>query len=251
MWQQSDDGAIYNWFQASGVFDATYNPTTMNICGTLTHAGFTNWRLPALRELFSILDIFGESSFNMAADANYFQSSGTKYWATTLSSYNDPYAVGTYGYNTEQKGTSALSVRCVRGSSWGQNSYVDNGNGTVTDNMSGLVWQQNDDVVAKNWNEALAYCENLTLAGSSEWRLPDIRELESLTTITGSDETLNNPSLDVTYFPLPKQLYFWSSSTAAYEQHTQPNTAWFVSSSSTYFSDEGDKSSYLLVRCVR
>lgn len=253
MWQKSDDGSTYNWYQAAGIFDATYNSTSINVCKSLTLAGFTNWRLPGLRELFSILDMVGNSSYTMLADTNYFQSTGEKYWSTTQNNtYKDSaYVVGTYGYNSAPIGAAANSVRCVRGTSWGQNSYVDNGNGTVTDNMSGLVWQQSDDGVARNWSEALSYCENLTLANSSEWRLPDIRELESLTTITGSDETLYNPALNTTYFPLPQLFDFWSSSTASYEQYTVPNAAWIASSYTAYISDHTDKSAYVLVRCVK
>ena len=68
--------------------------------------------------------------------------------------------------------------------------FVDNGDGTVTDTSTGLTWQQvaadmNDnqqidppDLVA--WCEALTYCENLVLAGDDDWRLPNIRELQSI-----------------------------------------------------------------------
>ena len=35
MWQKQDDGAIYNWYQASGTYDATYNPSSQDVCGSL------------------------------------------------------------------------------------------------------------------------------------------------------------------------------------------------------------------------
>jgi hypothetical protein len=68
--------------------------------------------------------------------------------------------------------------------------FVDNGDGTVTDTCTGLMWQQatadiNEDgqigaVDALNWADALQYCENLEYAGHSDWRLPNVRELISI-----------------------------------------------------------------------
>ncbi len=59
--------------------------------------------------------------------------------------------------------------------------FVDNGNGTVTDNCTGLMWQQ-QTVSAETypWDGALQYCENLDLAGYTDWRLPNVRELQSI-----------------------------------------------------------------------
>ena len=68
--------------------------------------------------------------------------------------------------------------------------FVDNGDGTVTDNCTGLMWQQDtadvngdgqsDNSDRLNWCNALNYCDNLTLAGHDDWRLPDVRELHSI-----------------------------------------------------------------------
>jgi len=74
-------------------------------------------------------------------------------------------------------------------------SYTDNANGTVTDNNTNLIWQQNtadankDGSITFNlfptgdmltWQDAIDYCENLTFADSSDWRLPSMRELDSI-----------------------------------------------------------------------
>ncbi len=56
MWQQQDDGNTYNWYQASGTYDASYNPTSQDVCGELTTGSYTDWRLPAIKELISIVD---------------------------------------------------------------------------------------------------------------------------------------------------------------------------------------------------
>ncbi len=77
-----------------------------------------------------------------------------------------------------------------------QPSFTDNGDGTVTDNVTGLVWQQSPDTQGDGdidaadkltFSEATAYCQNLTLGGSSEWRLPDIKQLYSLIDFSGTD----------------------------------------------------------------
>lgn len=56
MWQQQDDGNTYNWFKASGTYDATYNPTSEDVCGSLTLGGYSDWRLPAKKELMTIVN---------------------------------------------------------------------------------------------------------------------------------------------------------------------------------------------------
>jgi hypothetical protein len=68
--------------------------------------------------------------------------------------------------------------------------FVDHGDGTVTDTCTGLMWQrQTGDVDADGgigeqdlvtWCGGLAYCEGLTLGGHDDWRLPNVRELQSL-----------------------------------------------------------------------
>jgi hypothetical protein len=58
--------------------------------------------------------------------------------------------------------------------------FTDNGDGTVTDKTTGLVWQQQDDGVKKDWTTQLQYCAGLNLGGHTDWRLPNIKELASL-----------------------------------------------------------------------
>lgn len=70
--------------------------------------------------------------------------------------------------------------------------YTDNGDGTVIDNTTGLIWQQSHDDVYMNRNNAIYYCDNLSLGGSSIWRLPSIEELE----------TLYNPKYSPPIYPL-------------------------------------------------
>ena len=77
-------------------------------------------------------------------------------------------------------GTPTWVIRCVRGPQYGVNNFVDNGDGTVSDLATGLMWQKADDGKCRDWQEALSYAENLQLAGYRDWRLPDQKELHSI-----------------------------------------------------------------------
>ncbi|NWF76199.1 MAG: DUF1566 domain-containing protein [Nitrospirae bacterium] len=100
-------------------------------------------------------------------------------------------------------------------------SYTDNGNGTVTDNNTGLIWQkcsvgQNNDstcsgsALTYNWYQASGtyhetynpfsqdVCGSLNLGGHSDWRLPTKKEL---VTIVDYSIPYPGPTINTTYFP--------------------------------------------------
>jgi len=88
-------------------------------------------------------------------------------------------------------------------------AYVDNGNGTVTDIETKLMWQQ-ATAVKWDWDYAGPYCKKLRLAGYTDWRLPALDELKTLVDLDGRWLTIN-----YTYFPdtvasFPS--FYWSSS---------------------------------------
>lgn len=78
-------------------------------------------------------------------------------------------------------------------------SYTDNGDGTVTDDHTGLMWQQSPPLSKMSYDEALEYVEGLELGGYSDWRLPTIKESFSLAMLDGN---LNEdiPYIDTEYF---------------------------------------------------
>ena len=132
---------------------------------------------------------------------------------------------------------------------------VDNGDGTVTDTCTSLMWQKETADVdgngtigsedAPNWQNALQYGENLTLAGHTDWRLPKVRELESIV-----DYGRNRPAIDPvfgTVISATDPVYYWSSSTAVRNWGV---AAWMVD-----FSDGirifDDKTRPYYVRAVR
>ena len=122
--------------------------------------------------------------------------------------------------------------------------YTDQGDGTVIDNVSELTWQQEDDNQNdRTWEAALAYCEALELASLTDWRLPNVKELESITDIDKS-----NPSIDAIYFPNTNTTSYWTSTTAASDNATA-FTVEFLSSYVRLTRKIG--LSNILVRCVR
>jgi len=58
--------------------------------------------------------------------------------------------------------------------------FLDNGDGTVTDAQTGLMWQKEDDGTVRTYADGLSYCRQLRLAGQSDWRLPTLQELLSI-----------------------------------------------------------------------
>jgi hypothetical protein len=93
--------------------------------------------------------------------------------------------------------------------------YIDNGDGTVTDTATGLMWQQGTVSAKNSWQTAMDYAETLSLSGFSDWRLPDINELQSLV-----DYSRWNPAIDTSIFPGIVWPYYWTSTTYTYTSGT-------------------------------
>jgi hypothetical protein len=91
-------------------------------------------------------------------------------------------------------------------------SYADNGNGTVTDNNTGLIWQKDDDNILYNWYQASGTYDTAYNATSKNvcgelgagWRLPSKRELMSIVNFGAY-----NPAIDTTYFSATKSMPYW------------------------------------------
>jgi hypothetical protein len=115
------------------------------------------------------------------------------------------------------------------------------GHDTVVDQGTGLEWQKSDDAIPRNWQDALAYCENLSLYSQTDWRLPNIRELKSIV-----DVSRFYPAMDPAFHC--RLSSYWSATTVA-DQHpaTSAWTVFFANGDDNW--ETKDKGHY--VRCVR
>ena len=206
MWQQTDGGEM-TWENA-----ASY-------CSNLTLAGHSDWRLPTGIELFGINNY---NHLNPALNAAYFTTTTADYWWTNETQVDDATKVwvvnagGGVGAHPKSETVSAggikqFHVRAIRNlvtTVVPGSHFTDNGNGTITDNHTGLVWQKIQPSSTMTWEEALSYSRSLILGGKSDWRLPNVRELQSL-----NDVNLYKPSFNKNYFTNVLSGNFWSSTT--------------------------------------
>jgi len=103
-----------------------------------------------------------------------------------------------------------------------QAGYIDNGDGTVYNTGTNLMWQQATAPGVWTWQQADNYCGNLTLASHSDWRLPTIDELSTL-----YDKSIPppGPKIDRNFFPDTEASYpYWSSTPEG-----RPGLMWFLS----------------------
>jgi hypothetical protein len=191
-------------------------------------AGYDDWRLPTIKELYSLIMFSGEDINPMATssadlnpfiDSDYFEfgygdtnageriidaqfATATKYVTYTGNNMETMFGVNfadgrIKGYGLHMRdGDKKFYVLYVRGNeSYGKNSFSDNGDGTVTDNATGLMWMQADNGEGILWKDALSYAENLDYAGYSDWRLPDVKELQSIVDYTRSPSTTSSAAI--------------------------------------------------------
>jgi hypothetical protein len=114
---------------------------------------------------------------------------------------------------------------------------------TVVDQGTGLEWQKSDDGTLRNWQNGLAYCEDLTLNAKTDWRLPNIRELKSIVNISRY-----HPASDPVFSS--RFSSYWSATTVTTVTNQPATSAWIVN-----FANGDDnwyvKTDSYLVRCVR
>lgn len=225
MWQQTPDK---NGDKKIDVNDKVSFDEALAGTSNYKLGGYTDWRLPTIKELYSLilfsgLDVSGrENAAVPFIDTNYFDFgygdmnagermidaqfvSSTCYVDFTMKRAKTVFGVNfadgrikgyglTKPMGLEQKKFYRLYVR--GNAEYGQNKFVDNGNGTITDFATKLMWMQDDSSNGMNWQDALSYAENITFAGYSDWRLPDAKELESIVDYSRSPSTTNSAAID-------------------------------------------------------
>ena len=257
MWQKSPD------FSGDGIIDFADKLSyaeALAASDTFSLAGHTDWRLPTIKEQYSLILFSGRdpsgyegtSTENLVPfiDTTYFDfaygdltagerlidaqyATSTLYVSTTMTgdetmfgvNFADGrikgYGIGPMPGQTEDK---QFYVMFVRGNpDYGITDFVDNGNGTITDHATGLMWMQDDNGDAISWQDALTYAEGAEFAGFSDWRLPNAKELQSILDYTRSPATTNSAAIDPIFncteiideSGTPNYPYYWTGTTHA------------------------------------
>ena len=232
IWQQTTDA------NGDGTIDADDKYSyagAQSYCDALTLAGYDDWRLPDIKQAYSLIDFRGEDVSSYGGtdttglipfiDTNYFHfgygdtdageriidaqyASSTRYVSTTMGGDETMFGVNfadgrIKGYpivDPMSQADKSFYVQCVRGNeSYGENSFSDNGDGTVTDAATGLMWSQEDNGEGLDWGEALAWVASANASaylGYDDWRLPNAKELQSLLDYGRSPDTTASAAID-------------------------------------------------------
>lgn len=258
MWQQSPERT------GDGVIDSqdkmTYDQAVEQ-ANSFSLAGYDDWRLPTIKELYSLIDFSGKdpsgyngmdtSSLVPFIDTRYFHfaygdtGSGDRIidsqWATSTlyvsgtgtinmrTMFGVNFADGRikgYGLNM-QNGEKTFFVIYVRdNTAYGKNQFVDNGDGTISDEATKLMWARDDNGTGLNLEEALAWVQAKNAEnylGYNDWRLPNAKELHSIVDYTRSPDTTNSAAIDPVFnctsiineAGQPDFPCYWSSTTHA------------------------------------
>ena len=273
VWRQDTDTDGDGDMDAADKLSAT---SAGQYCENLSYAGYDDWTLPTIKQLYSLMDFSG-------MDPSGYEGSDTSGLVPFIDTdtfdfaYGDTdageriidsqYASSTYyvsdkdeellfgvnfadgrikGYGITLRGQDkTFSVACVReNDSYGVNDFVDNSDGTISDNATGLMWSQDDSGAdapgGLNWEEALAYAEAQNTAnylGYSDWRLPSVKELQSIVDYDRSPDTTDSAAIDplfkTTIVPNEEGVvdydFYWSGTTHANWTSNSGNAGAYVS----------------------
>ena len=274
MWQQTEDrtgdGTI-------NFYDKLTYAEAMDSAATCNTGGYNDWRLPTIKELYSLAMFFGSepgpppSTCIKFIDTTYFSvgfgdvnslshgslgteriidgqiASSTIYVGTTMSVVEAMFGFNFIDGRIKGYPTTSTVPECgtakhyyvlyVRGNTaYGIDQFVNHGNGTITDHATGLMWMQNDNGTGVLWKDALSYAENHTYAGYSDWRLPDVKELQSIVDYTRSPATSNsaaiNPLFNCTQITneggVADYPWYWTNTTFSGQSQTNGASACYV-----------------------
>ena len=254
-WQKSHDTDIYYWAETQTVVDNLNNQN---------YGGYNDWRVPTIKELYSL---WNASVGWPYINTNYFDIKYTDeqdlshaiFWSSdkytgVLGNVSDGTAGAelAFGVNFGTGHIKAYSiaegprhfVRCVRGNlAYGVNLFQNNGDGTISDLATGLMWPQADNGTGMDWKHALAYAQtqnNANYLGHNDWRLPNTKELQSLVDYTRSPGATNaanaGPAINALFsctgilndggkadYP-----YYWTSTSAVPNANGTYAYAWYV-----------------------
>ena len=244
-WQQKVPEGEFDWQSAENNCKKEY-------------AGSYGWRLPTPKELLSIVD---NGRYDPAINTEYFpDTQNEQFWTSADFVSTESYDSGKAwfvsfdkGFLSHEKKTESkkMHVRCVRGTPLPDGNFKTEkigGDEVVKDSVTALMWQKrelkdNVDEIG-SFEAALSYCEKLTYAGFSDWRLPNKNELATL-----ADYGKYHPA---SAFPgMTSRSFRTSTSDAKKSDKTNDwKNAWYVTFYEGIVNLEG-KSTGDFVRCVR
>lgn len=249
------------------IWQKEHNFTHRNLADSISHVegmtlgGYDDWRLPTIKELYSLANFDGElmkpedgGESKPYIDTKYFDYEYDKrmmfagqFYSSTVYIKNDVQNFtkhgglqGVFGFNfsdghiksyetgkffdgtkiqkSDNMFVPGCFVRAVRGTTTLYNmEYIDNKDKTVTDKSTFLMWAKDDSGMKMNWVEALEYANNSKLAEYSDWRLPNVKELQSLVDYEKKDFPAINTNFFNTTIKSFKSVkdayYFWTSTT--------------------------------------
>jgi len=204
------------WQEDPNSFEKVSWDDAMANAASITTGSYDDWRVPTIKELYSLMDFSGKdpsvweesggsdtSELTPFIDTNYFgfeygdvqgdRVIDSQYWSSneyvSTTMWGDHTVFGVNfadgrikGYGTTLHGSDKLAfVQYVRdGNNYGINNFVDNGDGTITDHATGLMWMKSDNGTGMNWSDALDHAESLEYANHDDWRLPNAKATRNI-----------------------------------------------------------------------
>ena len=213
-WVTSANYIAGNYFDTSGDTATTY-------CSELP-LNSASWRLPTIQELQTLVD-YGQYNPSTTADIFTHLETDTGYWSSTPSAsttgtttYEDNALSVSFLYGSVSGGNDKdwpMYVRCVKDGNLQSPSLSRNADTKiVTDSATGLQWQDDSEVNATKrvWTDSIDYCEELELGGDTDWRMPNVNEMFSITDYS------RRPAIDTSVFvntEITATTGFWTSTT--------------------------------------
>ena len=236
--------------------------TWVTLVNASNYGGFKDWRIPTLKELYSLFNCLGTDPSGYSGtdlsvltpfiDTTYFNFGwgqlelgeriiDSQYGTTTVFVLNPaetgyPKLFGVNFADGRIKGYDLIMPdgrtektffwQLVRGgTTYGINKFVDNGDQTITDQATGLMWSKSDNGSGVSWQDALAWVQTKnaqSFLGHNDWRMPDVKELQSIVNYSNSPDYNGLPAIDTKYFSCSSITnengqadypYYWTSST--------------------------------------
>ena len=255
MWTKDPGGERVSFYQA------------VDGAETCRVGGYTDWRLPSIKELYSLIQFNGTDpdprnddigSLRPFIDHGMFGfrygdpdegrriidaqfASSTLYVGEIMNGQEGVFGVNfadgrIKGYATQSpRGTGHLYVLYVRGNpEYGKNKFKDLGNGTILDEATGLNWMKADSGEGMDWKAALEYAETMEFAGYTDWRLPSAKELQSIVDYDRSPATTDSAAIDPVFLATAienedgKKDYGWYWTSTTHKRGWAGNAAVYI-----------------------